>query len=149
MFQAVGDKLYINVEIKSTSQDTDGVEQLVADTITRFSMQQRVVVSCFNPLALKRFRQVMRRVPLGFLYEPDTFAKTGELMEGLDLSCEAWHPHYSMINAAYMRRAEDEGVRVNTWTVNEPEVAVELRDLGVNGIVTDHPDVILKALRGE
>lgn len=148
VFEAVGDKLYINVEIKSMSQETDGVEQIVADVITRFNMQERVVVSCFNPLTLDRFRRIMPGVPLGFLYEPATFAQTGAMMGALDLSCEAWHPHHTMIDAAYMRRAADEGVLVNTWTVNEPELAVSLRDLGVNGIVTDKPDVILQALRG-
>jgi glycerophosphoryl diester phosphodiesterase len=35
---------------------------------------------------------------------------------------------------------------VNTWTVNDPARAVELQELGVDVVMTDTPDVMLKAL---
>jgi len=38
---------------------------------------------------------------------------------------------------------------VNTWTVNDPEKAVELYKLGVDAIITDVPDVIIEAVRGQ
>ena len=40
------------------------------------------------------------------------------------------------------------GYFVNVWTVNDPHraKAVEFRDLGVDGLITDTPDVILNAL---
>lgn len=148
VFEAIGDKLLVNVEIKSKSRETDGVEQVVADVIVRCEMQQRVIVSSFNPLALKRFREIMPEVPIGFLYEPDMPVDTQAMMRQLDLPHEARHPQHMMIDAAYMQGAQAENYRVNTWTVNDPEQAVALRDLGVNAIITDKPDVIIQALRG-
>nr|MCU0514644.1 glycerophosphodiester phosphodiesterase [Anaerolineae bacterium] len=50
VFAAVGQRLYINVEIKAAHEDSDGVEQVVADCIVRHAMQRRVLVSSFNPL---------------------------------------------------------------------------------------------------
>ena len=147
VFEAVGDRLLVNVEIKSESQDTDGVEQVVADVIARHDMQQRVIVSSFNPLALKRFRGILPDVPIGFLYSSDMPIDTQAIMRDLGLSHEARHPHYAMVDTAYMQWAKAEGYRVNTWTVNDPLRAVELRDLGVGAIITDKPDVILTALQ--
>jgi glycerophosphoryl diester phosphodiesterase len=60
---------------------------------------------------------------------------------------EARHPHHTQIDAAHMTWTKRHGYRVNTWTVNDPARAVELRNLGVDCIITDTPDVILAALR--
>jgi len=42
-----------------------------------------------------------------------------------------------------VRRAKDEGVDVLTWTVNELDEAVRLRQAGVTGFTTDHVDQLL------
>lgn len=147
VLEAVGQRLYINVEIKSESEETDGVEQVVADVIAQYTMQDRVIVSSFNPLALQRFRAIMPDVPVGFLYARVMPVDTEELMRSLNLRHEARHPHHEMVDAAYMAWARREGYAVNTWTVNDSQRAQELRDLGVNAIITDAPDVLLKALR--
>lgn len=147
VFEAVGDRLLVNVEIKSNSQETDGVEQVVADVIAKYDMQQRVIVSSFNPLTLQRFRSILPDVPVGFLYSPDMAVDTQAVMRQLDLRHEARHPEHTMIDLNFMSWAQDEGYRVNTWTVNDPARAVELRDLSVDAIITDNPDTIIAALR--
>jgi len=45
-----------------------------------------------------------------------------------------------------MAWARREGCRVNTWTVNEPDEMRRLADLGVDGIMTDCPDVLARVL---
>jgi glycerophosphoryl diester phosphodiesterase len=145
VFAAVGQKLYINVEIKSESVETDGVEQQVAECIANNGMAERVIVSSFNPLALKRFREIMPEVPIGYLYMAgeQPFA---EVMK--TLPHEARHPQHTMIDQDYMVWGRQNGYRVNTWTVNDPARAVELRNMGVDAIITDTPDVMIEALRG-
>lgn len=148
VFEAVGSRLYVNVEIKSETPETDGVEQVVAETIIRHGMAQRVIVSSFNPLALQRFRAILPEVPIGFLYQAVMPIDTQSLMQQIGLRYEARHPHHEMVNAAYVDRAHSAGYRVNVWTVNDPLRAGLLRDLGVDAIITDKPDVILDAVRG-
>lgn len=147
VFELVGQQMFINVEIKSASIETDGVEQVVAECIQRHNMQARVIVSSFNPLTLKRFRQIMPAVPLGYLhqvgYEPPGYGTDAAIARE---DCEAWHPHHMMIDEAYMQQAKALNKKVNVWTVNDPQRARELRDLGVDCLITDAPDVILKAV---
>jgi glycerophosphoryl diester phosphodiesterase len=145
VFEAIGKKLFINVEIKSETQDTDGVEQAVADCIAHHGIQSSVIVSSFNPLALQRFRNIIPEVPIGFLHAPG-YTFFPEVME--TLPHEARHPHETMIDSAYMEWARKHNWRVNTWTVNDPLRAVELHNLGVDAIITDVPDVIIGALGG-
>lgn len=145
VFEAIGQRLYINVEIKSEG-DTEGtgIEQKVADEIARFGLKERVIVSSFDPMVLHRFRAVMPDVPIGFLYETNTPDTITSLMA--DLPHEARHPYFQQIDADYMAWAKAQGYRVNTWTVNDPVKAVELRDLGVDAIITNYPDKIIAAL---
>ncbi|MBC7870856.1 MAG: glycerophosphodiester phosphodiesterase [Chitinophagaceae bacterium] len=147
VFEAVGNKLFINVEIKSKSNRSDGIEGVVAEKIARFGMQKRVIVSSFNPLALRRFRQSAPNVPIGYLYVPKITFFTRLMMSRIPH--EARHPYHSTITAPMMTWAKQRGYRVNTWTVNDPERAVALRDLGVNAIITDKPDIILAALKNK
>ncbi len=145
VFETIGRRTRINVEIKADKLGSDGVEGKVANAIRRHALQRSIIVSSFNPLTLRRFRRAMPEVPIGYLHSPEEPFFLPHLMSGLPH--EARHPHFSEIDAKYMAWAKQAGYRVNTWTVNDPAKAVELRDLGVDCVITDTPDVILAAVR--
>ena len=48
----------------------------------------------------------------------------------------------------YVKRMKRKGYRVFTWTVNEPDRAMELLSMGVDGLITDYPDRLLPLLEG-
>ena len=52
------------MEIKTLSQDGDGTEEAVAACIKKYNMAERVIVSSFNPLVLKRFRPIAPEIPI-------------------------------------------------------------------------------------
>lgn len=144
VFDAVGKSLLINVEIKAESMFTDGIECAVAEAIRRHGLFDTVLVSSFNPLALRRFRAALPEVMIGYLHAPDIPFYLPALMSGL--KHEARHPHDSEVTQRYMDWARGAGYAVNVWTVNDPVRAQVLRDLGVNAIITDQPDTIRAAL---
>ena len=55
------------------------------------------------------------------------------------MACEA-------VDRTFVDAAHDAGLEVHVWTVNDPEDARDLRDLGVDGIITDFPGRIREAL---
>ncbi|PJF39879.1 MAG: glycerophosphodiester phosphodiesterase [Chloroflexi bacterium] len=144
VFAAVGEKLYINIEIKSASLRSNGVEQAVAQKVAQFDMQERVLISSFNPFALRRFRKAAPEIPIGFLHHPNYYPRLRYALIGL--KPQADHPFHEVIDEAYMNKARQRHQAVNTWTVNDTTRAIELRELGVNVVMTDYPDVIKTAL---
>ena len=50
-------------------------------------------------------------------------------------------PDFALVDAELVRRAHDLDISVLTWTVNEPDDLARMMDLGVDGIVTDYPDL--------
>ena len=59
---------------------------------------------------------------------------------------QALHPHHAFVTPELVERAHREEVAVNTWTCDDPERIRWLDRIGVDGIVTNAPDVALSAL---
>lgn len=145
VFETVGQKLYINVEVKSLSPHSDGVEEALSTCISKYNMQERVIISSFNPSVLARFRKIAPDIPLGYLVSSGMMAGATQPMILPD-DYEARHLSSEMIDSTQMNWAKEYNHIVNAWTVNDPALARQLRMLGVNGIITDKPDVIRAAL---
>ena len=144
VFETVGERLLVNVEIKTLPPQDDGIEGVVADAIRQAGMEARVLVSSFNPLALGRFRAILPQVPLGRLTFSGMPAELSAMWQSVP--CEALHPGQDEIDEAFMIAARAGGYLVNTWTVNDEARARALASLGVDGIVSDHPDRMLACL---
>lgn len=58
-----------------------------------------------------------------------------------------WSSYWSDLNEQSVREAQRLGIKVIAWTVNEREAMNQMLDLGVDGLVTDRPDLAIKLLR--
>ncbi len=144
VFASLGDRTLFNVEIKSGGASSSKLAEQVAACIRRFSVDERVVVSSFDPTILLNFRRLMPAVMIGFLY--DAALKPEYYIPLKKLAHEARHPRHELVDETYMGWARENNYYVNTWTVNEPRRAVELRSLGVNAIISDDPKLLVAAL---
>jgi glycerophosphoryl diester phosphodiesterase len=144
VFEAIGQRLFINVEIKSTALRSDGIEQLVADGIRRHNLVDRVVVSSFNPLALRRFHRVLPEALIGYLVSDELPFFVGWFAIGM--TYHAYHPNERMLTPALIEKYKARGHWINTWTVNDPARARALAALKLDALITDQPDVIREAL---
>jgi glycerophosphoryl diester phosphodiesterase len=136
-------------KIKLKSQDPMGgreVEPLV-ELIRQGNLYDQVIVSSFNPITLIKLRSVDPQIPVGLLYWGQHLpAFLRELLLTPVLRPEAFHPHHTLVDEEYMVWAKAVPAAVNTWTVNDPDIARRLAALGVDIIITDAPDTILEAI---
>ena len=65
-----------------------------------------------------------------------------EVIDGLS----AIHPRHDLVNATLMKRADDRGLAVHTWTVDDPARVRELSKLGVTSVITNRPESCGRAL---
>jgi glycerophosphoryl diester phosphodiesterase len=144
VLDTLGQRLGINVELKTRSRLNNTLEAAVAALIRERGLQDRVILSSFNPFSLWRARVLAAEIPRGLLYAPDLSATLSRGWAIPFLALEAVHPSKTMVDAAYVRWAHGKGYDVNVWTVNAPEEIERLIDLGVDTIITDCPDVALE-----
>ncbi len=143
---AVGDRLLLNVELKTTSLSGDGLEAAVVQAIEDNHLQDRVVVSSFNPLAVRRVRQLDAWIPTGLLYAPDQPILLRWPWLCRLLKPDALHPHHSLVDAEFVHKTQRAGRRVHAWTVDDPGQMWQLMRLGVDLIITNRPDLLRRVL---
>lgn len=144
VLESFGRQLLYNIEVKDFGWRNRGTETAVADTILAHQLEEHVLVSSFNPLALHRLRAVLPpRVPLALIRGSGWQQYSYLLADGA-----ADHPHYAMVDANYMAWASKRSYLVNVWTVDDPVEARRLADLGVNGIITNKPGFLRQQLGG-
>ena len=103
-----------------------------------------MLVSSFHLPTVDRVRALDGGLATAFLHiridGPTALAKAVEHGHG------ALHPWDPCVTADLVTRAHDLGVQVNTWTVDDPDRMVELAGWGIDGIVTNVPDLARETL---
>lgn len=145
VFDLVDDRATVNVEIKNMHWRGGREVELLIPILRRRELLDRVIVSSFNPVSLLKLRKLEPSVALGLLYAPNMPIYLRRAWLAPFIAPEALHPYYAMIDESYMKRAREKGQYVNTWTVNEVKDAMRLAELGVDVIMTDHPDRMIAA----
>ncbi|MCU1377535.1 MAG: ugpQ [Acidimicrobiales bacterium] len=139
---ACGD-LLVNIEIKEPPE----LAELVVAVVRDRGMADRVLVSCFDLATIDRVRARDDGIPTAYLV---LFAPDGDWAGQVDICRRgghaALHPHHVAVDAPLVELAHQAGVAINTWTVDEPARVLELADIGVDAVITNVPDVALRAL---
>jgi glycerophosphoryl diester phosphodiesterase len=149
--------MLLNIELKSVSVRGDprkrrgaeyqGLEEKVVAIIREYGLEGRVILSSFNPLALRRVRRLAPNLHTGLLYASDLpiFLRRAWLRPLARPN--ALHPHYEMVSDAYLLWTRRKGYRVNVWTPDQTLDLQRLIDQKVDAIITNRPDTLATILK--
>ena len=76
----------------------------------------------------------------GFVVASDTYADPADLAAN---GASIWSPRYSTLTEQHVVDAHNAGLAVIPWTVNETADMATMISIGVDGIITDRPDLLL------
>jgi glycerophosphoryl diester phosphodiesterase len=131
----------LNIEIKNGPIFYPGIEKAVSDTLDKYNMIQRTIVSSFNHYSLVDIRKInpaVKTAPLYMagLFEPWEYAHR--------IGACAIHPLFYNIVPEVMKGCKMNGIMVNPFTVDQPEYIKAMAAAGVDGIITNVPDIAIK-----
>ena len=145
VFETVGARLYMNIELTNYATPGDDLVAKVAGLVEEHGLQERVLFSSFFARNLRKARRLLPGVPRGLLawsgwmgFPARTFGWRGDYF--------ALHPYLSDVNAGLVDRIHAAGKRLNVWTVNAEGDVKRMVGLGVDGIITDDPGAALRLL---
>ncbi len=139
----------LNVELKHDVRDRGALARLTTRLVrSRPRLAGRVLLSSFDPQLLAWAAIYARELPRALLvHAGERLAWTRATRLGARaLGCVAAHPQHTMCSPTFVAALHDAGLRVNTWTVNGTTEAATLAKLGIDGIISDDPGAILRAL---
>ena len=146
VFETVGKRIFINVEIKNYDSPLDDLPARIASLVQKYDLANRLLFSSFNPVALLRVGRLLPQVPRGLLV---LWGKKGAWARGWlgsRFPCQALHPEASDVTASLVTRIHQASRRIHVYTVNQPEEMTRLFGLGVDGIFTDDPPLAQQVL---
>jgi len=122
------------IEIKCKSE----VLPFLKEEIDKYQEEKNFTFICFDFETICETKQVFPENPCYWLSGNAILLKSnldkvaGAKLDGVSL-------HFSIINEGIMEKAENLGLEVYAWTVDNPEEAKKLIELGVKGITTNRP----------
>jgi glycerophosphoryl diester phosphodiesterase len=137
VFQAVGGKLLINVELTNYSSPSDELPEKVAELVKKYSLQKGVIFSSFHPKTLKRIRKLLPEVPTGVLALSGIAGLISRGWIGRVWAPDLVHPYFSDVNSAFVKRQHRLQRGVNVWTVDDAAIMQAMIRMDVDGIITD------------
>ena len=139
----------MNIEIKEPKNGEKDIADKTIAAVKEFGLFDELLISSFDPEILIRCKELDKNCKTGFLYSPDRRITYSNMLFGYvdyakEIQADFLHPHYSLVNSNYVKKLHEAGIGVNPWTVDSPETATKLLGYGVDGIITNCPDVMNK-----
>jgi len=147
VLQWAGHDMLLNVELKTLKPLSTGLEEKVARLIRQYHLSSRVILSSFNPFALRRVKKISPQLHTGLLYAPGLPIYLRRAWLRPLAQPDALHPQFKMVGDGFLRWANGMGYRVNVWAPVEADDLQRLIAQRVDMIITDRPDVLAAELR--
>ncbi len=145
VFDSLAGKILFNVELTNSATPFDRLPEKVISLIVHRGIENDVLISSFNPIALIMSKRIAPEIPIGLLMRGSTRSLINRMMRSWILY-DCYHPAWERVSQDMVDQERENGDRVRVWTVNSSEEMFRLVSIGVNGIITDDPALALDVL---
>jgi glycerophosphoryl diester phosphodiesterase len=130
-------RVFLNIELK-----VKGLETIVLDALREHQPERECVVSSFIADVVMELKARSGIVPVGIIYE-----KRSQLANWNKLPVEYVMAHESLIDEKLVQEIRAAGRRIFAWTVNDKSSMVRLAGWGIDGIISDDTQLLVRTLR--
>ncbi|MFN8244552.1 MAG: glycerophosphodiester phosphodiesterase [Ferruginibacter sp.] len=139
---------YYNIETKTTPA-TDNIYhpapaefvELLMKVIRDKEMEEYVIIQSFDFRTLQYLHQHYPSVKTAMLIEADNKNSFRKQLTDLGFNPTIYSPEYTLVTADLVNKCHELNIKIIPWTVNDKKKIQELQQLGVDGIITDYPDL--------
>lgn len=143
--------LQYNIEIKS-KKETDGIchpqvadfVELVMTVIKNKSIEDRVIIQSFDIRALQYMHEHYPSIKTAYLLEEPVAYQLKENIEKLGFIPSIYSPNYKVVNDSLVAACHRLQLKIIPWTVNDLESMKKFKNMGVDGIISDYPDLFVQ-----
>ncbi len=146
-------KPFYNIEIKRNPlsdemfhPNAQDFARIVSDLIDRMSnsgtedLKERIIIQSFDPESLRAFREIDPQIKLALLVENDAAARQN--LDVLGFTPEIYSPAYKLVDKELVEFCKENSMELIPWTVNLKQDMVHMIEMGVDGIITDYPNIL-------
>jgi len=112
--------------------------------INEKGIAEEVTIQSFDPRTLQYLHLHYPRIRTALLVESNNRNSFRKQISDLGFTPSIYSPDYSLVTAELIRNCHELGMKIIPWTVNEKKKIDELKSMGVDGVITDYPDLFDK-----
>lgn len=137
----------LNIELKKGDSGPYTIVDLAdraLEEVEKAAMLNQVLFASFDPSAIERIREKNPCLPVALIHSK-SWSSPQEITGGRPihiLSCRG-----TVLTETNVSRSREQGIKVLVWTLNKEEHMEHFLNMGVNGIITDHPNRLIKILK--
>ena len=140
---------YYNIETK-TNPEFDGVFNPKPDEIVELLMavikekgiEEQVIIQSFDFRTLQYLHQHYPPIKTAMLIEDVDKRSLAEQLKALGFIPTIYSPAYQLVNAELIKKCHAKQIKIIPWTVNDKEAIAKLKAMGVDGIISDYPNLL-------
>ncbi len=141
----------LNIEIKSPKNKDYIIANKIIEAVKEYGLFDSLLISSFDPDLLVYIKDLDENCKTGFLYSPDkpiTYKRVlGRAVDfAKSIDADALHPHQMFVTKELIEKAHENGIMINPWTVNKEKDIKKLVEMGVDGVITDVPNIAKKII---
>ena len=135
---------HIEVEVKAVKNEAEAEKITLALEQQLQGFEHTAIITSFDPKIHRALKQQQSKFKRGLLIETDI--KHQAIDQALELSCCQIGWMNQLASKAMIQATQAAQLNISVWTVNDIERAKELRDWGIQGLITDFPKRMLEQL---
>lgn len=140
-----------NIEIKCYKMGTGLMHprpkkfiQLVMLAIHELGIEQQVTIQSFSYKPLRYLHKHHPQIPLSLLVDDDKSMDTH--IQKLGFIPHTYSPRHTLVNKKLVENCHQKSIKIIPWTVNHKKDIEKMISLGVDGLITDYPNIAREVL---
>lgn len=140
--------LKYNIEIKNNKFgdgkyhfETKTTVALIYNVIEKFNINERIIIQSFDTRCLREIHKINPQLKIGLLVANFTSVKLN--IGKLGFTPYSYNPADKICKSKTIEQSHKLGCKVIVWTVNTEKEMKKFMDLGVDGIITDYPNIAI------
>ncbi len=138
---------FYNIEIKSRPEwDVElapipaKFAKILLAEINRLGIHSKACIQSFDARSLLAVNELDKTIMTAYLIE--NINPFEENMAKLDFIPTIYSPYYQLVTDTLVQQVKTKGMDLIPWTINKVEDMQRMKELGVDGIITDYPNLI-------
>ena len=114
---------------------------LLMSVILQKGIGERTIIQSFDFRTLQYLHQKYPSIKTSMLIEGSDKRSLDEQLKSLGFTPTIYSPEYTLVTEDVVKKCHTQNIRIVPWTVNDRPTIDELKKMGVDGIITDYPDL--------
>jgi glycerophosphoryl diester phosphodiesterase len=115
--------------------------ELLMQVIKEKKVEEKLIIQSFDPRSLKYLHEKYPAIKISLLIEDSEEKDFEGQLKDLGFTPAIYSPNHTMVDEDLVKLCHEKGMRIIPWTVNDSKQIKKLKKLGVDGLITDYPDL--------